>query len=516
MTLLGVYVGNSAQLVKQFENWLGHTVDGVHGVIGAANWRDFTDSARWSVDTLWAPTGRDVFWSVPLIVNGANLRDAADGDYNQYYKTVARELLRYDNGGDPVYVRTGWEFNGDWFNWSAIGKEQEFIGAFRQFVDSFRSVSDRFKFEWNVNEGYGGMDPARAYPGDKYVDIIGMDFYWNPQWQGYDGAKAFEKLAYGHKYGLQWHQDFAKAHGKETAYSEWGVRGNTAESFLKAAKAWFDKHDVLYQSIWDSDAQYPGKMSDGSDPQSGAAYKSLFGGTSSKPPAWPAKPEKPDAEQPEASLPQQPSKPPAQDEDAGTGAKASAAPSAKFWGTSAKESWTGTDRNDQYQSGGGGDTMRGGRGDDTYIVFHASDKVVELAGQGTDTVRTWISDYTLPDHVENLTFFGSGWSQGTGNALANIIIGNDSPNVLNGKGGNDILTGGGGRDTFVIGKGEGFDTVTDFRRWEGDKLLLQGFGDNARLTSNGDVWTVRAEDGSTTSFTLQGVNSLSSGDYIFA
>lgn len=511
MTLLGVYIDNSAQLVKQFETWLGRAVDGVHGVIGAANWHDFTDSARWSVDELWAPTGRDVFWSVPLIVKDANLRDAADGDYNQYYKQVAQQLLRYDNGGDPIYVRTGWEFNGAWFNWSAIGKEQDFIGAFRQFVDSFRSVSDRFKFEWNVNESYGGMDPAKAYPGDNYVDIIGMDFYFNPQWQGSDGAKAFEQLAYGHKYGLQWHQDFAKAHGKPTAYSEWGVRGNEAESFLKAAKAWFDKHDVVYQSIWNSDVDYPGKMSDGSDPKSGAAYKSLFGGASSKP--EPSKPAAPEASEPQEQPVQ--GAQPGPDENDGSGTQASAAPSQKFWGTGAKEDWTGTDGNDQYQSNGGGDTMRGGKGDDTYIIFHASDAVVERAGEGTDTVSTWIHDYTLADHVENLTFFGYGNSKGTGNGLDNIIIGNDGHNVLNGAGGNDLLTGGKGRDTFVIGKGEGFDTITDFNRWEGDKLLLKGFGNGASLTHDGDVWTVKAADGSTTSFTLQDVYSLSSGDYVF-
>jgi Ca2+-binding RTX toxin-like protein len=162
--------------------------------------------------------------------------------------------------------------------------------------------------------------------------------------------------------------------------------------------------------------------------------------------------------------------------------------------------------------------MRGGKGDDTYQLFSTTDKVVEQAGQGIDTVSTWINSYVLPDHVENLTFFGSAWSKGTGNALSNIIIGNDGPNVLNGLGGNDILTGGKGDDTFVIGKGMGHDTITDFQgaaRTGGDKLQFSGFGAGASLTHQGDVWSIRAADGSVTHLTIDNVTSLNTSDYVW-
>ncbi|WP_161600763.1 glycosyl hydrolase [Teichococcus oryzae] len=498
MALLGVYVDNSAQHVRQFEKWLGRDVDGVHGVIGSANWTDFVSSSQWSVDTLWKPTGREVFWSVPLIVNGANLYSAANGDYNKYYKQVAENLLDYSNNptGD-IYVRTGWEFNGDWFRWSAEGREDAFIGAFREFVDAFRSVSSRFKFEWNVNEAYGGMDPAKAYPGDKYVDIIGMDFYFNPQWQNWDSAKAFAHVR-DQKYGLNWLENFAKAHGKPTAYSEWGAQGNNASGFIKAAHDWFESHNVVYQSYWDSDAAYPGRLSDGSDPNTGSAYKSVFR----------------DASTPPSNGGSGNNSDPVELPSIGTGgAKASAGWTKQSWGGSGRDNWTGTSGNDWYQSNGGGDIMQGGAGDDTYNIFSSSDRVVEKAGAGTDTVQTWIGSYTLPDHVENLTFYGSGWSNGTGNGLANIIIGNSGANVLNGMGGNDVLTGGAGADLFVIGKGMGHDRVTDFRRGEGDKINFKGFGDGTYLSQEGDVWSLRAADGSVTKVTIAGTTSLSSSDY---
>ena len=39
--------------------------------------------------------------------------------------------------------------------------------------------------------------------------------------------------------------------------------------------------------------------------------------------------------------------------------------------------------------------MLGGAGNDTYIVDNAGDVVSELAGQGIDTVRTTLANYTL-------------------------------------------------------------------------------------------------------------------------
>ena len=61
--------------------------------------------------------------------------------------------------------------------------------------------------------------------------------------------------------------------------------------------------------------------------------------------------------------------------------------------------------------------------------------MIERAGDGEDLVKSGIT-FTLPDHVENLTLTLSldGEPDGTGNALANEIIGNSDANALDGKG----------------------------------------------------------------------------------
>ena len=78
-------------------------------------------------------------------------------------------------------------------------------------------------------------------------------------------------------WGLDWHQAFAAAHHKPTACSEWGIDNNGAAPYIDKARAWFVDHQVVYDTYWDSNSAFTGKLSSGQFPASGAAFKRDFG-----------------------------------------------------------------------------------------------------------------------------------------------------------------------------------------------------------------------------------------------
>ncbi|PVZ57188.1 heme peroxidase [Pseudomonas sp. B1(2018)] len=113
--------------------------------------------------------------------------------------------------------------------------------------------------------------------------------------------------------------------------------------------------------------------------------------------------------------------------------------------------------NDVLTGGAGNDAMLGGAGNDTFRVDSAGDLVVEVTGEGADSVQTTLNSYTLGANVEHMLFTGAGNFVGTGNALNNIITAGTGNDTLNGGDGNDTLLGGLGND--VIDGGAGADRL---------------------------------------------------------
>ena len=105
--------------------------------------------------------------------------------------------------------------------------------------------------------------------------------------------------------------------------------------------------------------------------------------------------------------------------------------------------------NDTIDGGTGADTMEGGAGSDTYVVDNASDVTTETSTLASerDTVLSSVTR-SLGANLENLTLTGSAAINGNGNALANVLIGNDGVNTLVAGAGNDTLNGGLGADTM--------------------------------------------------------------------
>src|SRR4051794_2380209 len=80
--------------------------------------------------------------------------------------------------------------------------------------------------------------------------------------------------------------------------------------------------------------------------------------------------------------------------------KVSGAATKTVRGGDANDTIVGTTGNDSMIGGKGADVMKGGAGDDTYSVDNTYDSVVELTGQGTDTVNLLTRTHTLAANVE--------------------------------------------------------------------------------------------------------------------
>ena len=136
---------------------------------------------------------------------------------------------------------------------------------------------------------------------------------------------------------------------------------------------------------------------------------------------------------------------------------------------------------DTLDGGGAADTLAGGAGNDVYLVDLLADVVEDsragyLTGGGGGTDRIIASlDYTLGDparsDIEELQLRGAAL-RGTGNSLANLLIGTTGANTLDGAMGADTLVGGLGNDLLL------FDVV-------GDRVVEDAAGgiDEIRITT---------------------------------
>jgi mannan endo-1,4-beta-mannosidase len=129
----------------------------------------------------------------------------------------------------PVIFRPWHEHNGDWFWWcKGSTSEEDFITLWQFTVEYLRDVKkldnliyayspDRSRIDIdNFEEGYHW-----GYPGDEYVDIIGIDNYWD---LGHPVNEATPEEQLGHlRRTLQYTVEIANKKGKVAALTETGL-----------------------------------------------------------------------------------------------------------------------------------------------------------------------------------------------------------------------------------------------------------------------------------------------------
>jgi hypothetical protein len=234
-----------------FASWRRRRLDVVDDFPARATWDDVANPTwlyqRWKGRPYTMAFGVAM---IPENVPGVSLNACSKGNYNAYWRKFGSVIQSYGLGHS--IIRLGWEFNGDWYVWKAA-KPATWAECWRQIVTSARSTAPGLQWDWNVNRGVGtGLpNPKRAYPGNAYVNMIGVDSYdW---WPPATTKAGWRSQLYGPQ-GLKYWLTFAEAHGKPLSVPEWGnvTSSSTAGSgaqvggddprYVRTMEAFFKAH----------------------------------------------------------------------------------------------------------------------------------------------------------------------------------------------------------------------------------------------------------------------------------
>jgi hypothetical protein len=261
----GVYVSSdTVAATEAFAAWRGRPVDVVVAWSGRTTWSDIV-SPSWLYQ-IWAGTPyTKVFGVAPIPEgDGSTLAACAAGDYNEKWVQFGNNI-KAAGLDDETIVRLGWEFNGDWYKWQADNPAQ-FAACWRQIYTTTESVAPALRWDWTVNRGRGQSvkDARQAYPGDKYVDFVGVDAY--DAWPG-----AVDEASWNQQFaaplGLKFWADFAKVHHKLLSIPEWGVypgpssggnSGGDNAFYIAKMEAFFRSlgSNLGYESYFNEDKSY--------------------------------------------------------------------------------------------------------------------------------------------------------------------------------------------------------------------------------------------------------------------
>jgi hypothetical protein len=127
-------------------------------------------------------TLEDHFVNAHPSVEQPNLYSITEGHFDAFFADWAKQMTKV-NG--PVLLRILHEFNGDWYPWCTVNNDKNpklVIQAYRHIHDIFRKAgAHNVKFIWCPNsmsipqESWNYI--MEAYPGDEYVDYVGLDIY---------------------------------------------------------------------------------------------------------------------------------------------------------------------------------------------------------------------------------------------------------------------------------------------------------------------------------------------------
>lgn len=205
-------------------------------------WESFGPAAGGFEDFLFEKTLKQ--GSIPFVYLLGNLKylDIFEKDA----ENLADSTLEYKQ---PFFITTMHEMNGNWFSWGQ--KPNQFKDAWRKVWNIFEDTgaNEYATWVWEVYsiENKSADRPERYYPGDKYVDWIGLSAYSRSMFPS--GQMSFSSIT-----GLTYH-DMRRSHpNKPVMMAEFGkTKGRYQARWLKEAfetiKSWPGMKAAIF---WDS------------------------------------------------------------------------------------------------------------------------------------------------------------------------------------------------------------------------------------------------------------------------
>jgi hypothetical protein len=203
------------------------------------------------------PGGELGFWTGPVDIGIAppdwqGWKAEADGVHDAFYKQMLQSLAQIRTGRGTTYVRPWYEFNGNWDTYAVSDADiPYFKEAWVRFAKIAREAFPGVKLVFCASAS-NGSNVYKAYPGSRWVDVGGIDFYNNWPWvttqAGFDdkanngaGAYSLNDLA-----------AFYKKVGIPFAIDEWGNQGKVQDAstggggespqFIDSMHSWMVQH----------------------------------------------------------------------------------------------------------------------------------------------------------------------------------------------------------------------------------------------------------------------------------
>jgi hypothetical protein len=290
---------NSAGGDADFQNYRGTKCDYLHFYTYRGGWGDLDNPSVLYDSNYTSQPGQLEISTTTFPENAVDYPGCAAGKYNSHYTTLGNNLKNADGGRyAAAVIRPNWEFNGDYFTWGANNYSStapvsatDYANCFDQFSKSVKAADPQARLDWTMNgattpaNNFNGAGAYAAYPGNAYVDIIGVDEY--DMYPGTPNANSWNAKYNNGQQGLGTIIAFARSHGKLFSVGEWGVRnigdGNDAGDDTYYIQQMFNtfnaNKDILAYESYFADVVNGDSVNSGFNfnPNSGALYKQLWG-----------------------------------------------------------------------------------------------------------------------------------------------------------------------------------------------------------------------------------------------